>query len=468
MGGRRRGAGGRRYVGCTPVIMDVVSVVVRRPGHPERRVAIGEGVSHLGRAEDNDIVLTDIGVSRRHARLIVRAGTVFIEDLGSGNGTYFDGSRVNRQSVKDGDEFLIDPFRLQVEIEPLSDSRDGLTGDLEEVDDDDTAEIPIGPSGLPEPNVSGDPQVRLITLQGQRLAPSYPIRSGGLTIGRSEARDIILFDPAASRNHAAIEIFGGDIWFRDQGSGNGSFVNGHRVREQCLRHGDRVRVGSTEFRVEVTEASRQEIPTLPPSPALGRRLEERGPVAVPAVPTQVRVHPSTLQGPKLVALAAAGGFAIVLMMILGGLLAMYVLDRSDTQTRSSAAVAATDIPPERMAEFNEQMTKGNELFSDGEFLKSASKFYSAQMVAPGHPVAERMGAVACEYVVLDALNRGIRLRGMSEEEQRKDRNEAFKQARNALRGRGAVSDALRAVMDVQIVDPDNERARLLIEQLKAK
>lgn len=450
------------------MIMDVVSVVVRRPGHPERRVTVGDGVSHLGRAEDNDIVLTDIGVSRRHARLIVQAGTVFIEDLGSGNGTYFDGSRVNRQAVRDGDEFLIDPFRLQVEIEALSDSRDGLTGDLEEVDDDDTAEIPIGPSGLPESVANSDPQVRLITLQGQRLAPSYPIRSGGLTIGRSEARDIILFDPAASRDHAAIEIFGGDIWFRDQGSGNGSFVNGHRVREQCLRHGDRVRVGSTEFRVEVKEARKQELPTLPQGPVLGRRLEERAPVAIPAVPTQVRAHPSTLQGPKLIALAAAGGFAIVFMMILGGLLAMYVLDRSDPQTQRSPAAAAMEVPPERVVEFNELMANGTELFASGEFLKAASQFYSAQMVAPGHPNAERMGAVACEYVVLDSLNRGVRLRGMSEDEQRQLRKAAFKRAKDALRGRDSVPDSIRAVMDVQVIDPDNERARSLIKQLKAK
>ena len=40
----------------------------------------GLGVTHLGRAEDNDLVLTDIGVSRRHARILVQPGSVWIED----------------------------------------------------------------------------------------------------------------------------------------------------------------------------------------------------------------------------------------------------------------------------------------------------------------------------------------------------------------------------------------------------
>ena len=42
-----------------------VELVVRRPGHPERRLILGVGTIHLGRGEDNEIVLPDIGVSRR-------------------------------------------------------------------------------------------------------------------------------------------------------------------------------------------------------------------------------------------------------------------------------------------------------------------------------------------------------------------------------------------------------------------
>ena len=443
-----------------------VAVVVRRPGQPERRVSVGLGVAHLGRAEDNDIVLTDIGVSRRHARLVVQESGVTIEDLGSGNGTYFRGSRVNRQPVRDGDEFLIDPFRLVIEIEAIEPmAADGLTGDLEEVDDDDTAEIPIGPSGLPLSAEADGPQVRLVTLQGQRLAPSYLLRDGGLSIGRSEARDIILFDPAASRNHATIESFGGDIWFRDQGSGNGSFVNGHRVREQCLRDGDRVRVGSTEFRVEVVAPANAVTPGVPGAPIRRRRREEPTPAPVPAPPIPaLRTHPSALQGPKLVAVAAAGGFAIVFMMILGGLLAMYVLERSGSDSSANGAAVAAAVSPE----FAAAMSEGRSLFDGGDFLQAASKFYTAQLMEPNSDAAKRMGAVACEHVVLDELNKGVRLRGLSEADKQTRRSQAFADARRALRGRGEATDAIAALRDVQAFDPDNDRARELIEALKAQ
>ena len=74
------------------------------------------GVINLGRADDNDVVLTDIGVSRRHARILVQSDGVFVEDLSSGNGTYFRGMRVERQAIHTGDEVLIDPFTLGFEI----------------------------------------------------------------------------------------------------------------------------------------------------------------------------------------------------------------------------------------------------------------------------------------------------------------------------------------------------------------
>ena len=47
-----------------------------------------------------------------------------------------------------------------------------------------------------------------------------PVRPTGLTIGRSEARDVILFDPAASRNRATGGV-GVDMWLRDHGSDDG-------------------------------------------------------------------------------------------------------------------------------------------------------------------------------------------------------------------------------------------------------
>ncbi|WP_371530460.1 FHA domain-containing protein [Streptomyces sp. NBC_01283] len=58
----------------------------------------------IGRAADNDLVIDDLVVSRRHAELRVLAdGTYEIVDLGSHNGTYLNGQPVGRAPVASGD-----------------------------------------------------------------------------------------------------------------------------------------------------------------------------------------------------------------------------------------------------------------------------------------------------------------------------------------------------------------------------
>src|SRR5512133_3505846 len=57
------------------------------------------GSTTIGRAENNDIQIDNLAVSGNHARIIVDANTVTIEDLGSTNGTYIDGKRITRQKL---------------------------------------------------------------------------------------------------------------------------------------------------------------------------------------------------------------------------------------------------------------------------------------------------------------------------------------------------------------------------------
>jgi S1-C subfamily serine protease len=66
-----------------------------------------EGIS-LGRAESNQVILPSEdfpGVSSTHARVVVRNGSVHLEDLGSKNGTYIAGEAISRVSLEHGDVF---------------------------------------------------------------------------------------------------------------------------------------------------------------------------------------------------------------------------------------------------------------------------------------------------------------------------------------------------------------------------
>jgi len=62
----------------------------------------------VGRAQDCEIFLDDDGISRIHAQLEQdEFGSVIIEDMDSTNGTYFNGTRINRHQLRDGDKIQI-------------------------------------------------------------------------------------------------------------------------------------------------------------------------------------------------------------------------------------------------------------------------------------------------------------------------------------------------------------------------
>ncbi len=74
----------------------------------------------------------------------------------------------------------------------------------------------------------------------------------GTNIGRDgQSNDIVLDDPAVSRQHAKIRLEEGtrkrepQFYIYDLASANGTFVNGRRIQRQLLKDGDQIRLGET-------------------------------------------------------------------------------------------------------------------------------------------------------------------------------------------------------------------------------
>jgi ABC-type multidrug transport system ATPase subunit len=75
---------------------------------PTSKVRIQSKVMKIGRRPDNDIVVPDLGVSKQHAELrLSPTGRYQIIDLGSHNGTFVNGTRVNQAELKDDDIIAI-------------------------------------------------------------------------------------------------------------------------------------------------------------------------------------------------------------------------------------------------------------------------------------------------------------------------------------------------------------------------
>ena len=87
-------------------------LVVRRGPNVGARFLLDADSTVAGRHPEADIFLDDVTVSRRHAEF-VRVGTAFqVRDLGSLNGTYYDGVRIESALLSDGAEVQVGKFRL--------------------------------------------------------------------------------------------------------------------------------------------------------------------------------------------------------------------------------------------------------------------------------------------------------------------------------------------------------------------
>ena len=87
-------------------------LVVQRGPNAGARFLLDQDVTIAGRHPDADIFLDDVTVSRKHAEF-ARTGTSFeVRDLGSLNGTYFAGARVDAAPLVNGSEVQVGKFRL--------------------------------------------------------------------------------------------------------------------------------------------------------------------------------------------------------------------------------------------------------------------------------------------------------------------------------------------------------------------
>lgn len=107
---------------------DTMVFTIPRPSAPAARLRVvdAEGSEYLcefdgssltiGRAADNDLVLADGRVSRHHARITGRRGTLVYSDLGSTNGSRVNGAAVGELVLGAGDRIELGDSVLVVEV----------------------------------------------------------------------------------------------------------------------------------------------------------------------------------------------------------------------------------------------------------------------------------------------------------------------------------------------------------------
>ena len=86
-----------------PAAPAAILVVVEGPDQGFKFRIKPAAAMHLGRENDNDVILDDPATSRHHAEIVFRDGSYVVTDLRSANGTFVNDQRVDQRALADGD-----------------------------------------------------------------------------------------------------------------------------------------------------------------------------------------------------------------------------------------------------------------------------------------------------------------------------------------------------------------------------
>ena len=178
-----------------------------------------DAIVTIGRAQDNDIVINNLALSRRHAQVEFVDGAYEIIDLGSQNGVYSGNERVKgAKRLEDNETISLGTYKFAFHLESSDQPRSSEPRDASETQRlTDEQEQAVGPF--------------LVLTFNEVELQRFPLKGSLCQIGRAKECDIQIPERRLSRRHCEIECLSdGRYVVRDLGSQNGTFVNRRRIR----------------------------------------------------------------------------------------------------------------------------------------------------------------------------------------------------------------------------------------------
>ncbi|UCD84220.1 MAG: FHA domain-containing protein [Deltaproteobacteria bacterium] len=240
----------------------MAKLIIKKDKEAVEEFLLKEEGAGIGRDEGNEVILTDRSVSRRHARVFREGERWLLEDLGSSNGTFIEGRKIEKEELISGTEFRIGEFSITFEEEkkPVVDEdytiigRDAEGTAIAEKPEEGTRLEKVDPERtvcrdeLPEDAGEGFQKAMLVALGGPLEGETYPLNNAEFTIGRGGKNHLIITDPLVSLSHALIVPQGELFLLKDRESKNGTLVNGKPIKENTLKMGDIIKIGPQELR----------------------------------------------------------------------------------------------------------------------------------------------------------------------------------------------------------------------------
>lgn len=142
-------------------------MIVSIDGVVIKEVQLTKDRTTLGRRPYNDIVIDNLAVSGEHAAILMVGGEVFIEDLGSTNGTFINGKAVKKQLLQNGDTIEVGKYRIKFIHEKAA------------AGFEKTMVIKPGTAGMPVPGAAAPAMTPMPSVGGAPAAmPTMPATEG--------------------------------------------------------------------------------------------------------------------------------------------------------------------------------------------------------------------------------------------------------------------------------------------------
>lgn len=197
---------------------------------PDTEFELDEAVMTIGRGHKNDIIIQDNEVSRQHCRLVRVLDDYEIHDLGSTNGTFVNGKKVDEGGwLLSGDTLveLGDSITLEYKSNEMVTGTRPPTGVLNAIQTDKVFYLVIEQKDAEKPEI-------------------YVLDRLSITIGRDTTNDISLDTPEMSRHHMRLVLTVDGYALEDLNTLNGTSVNREKIAHQyILKHNDMIGVGTS-------------------------------------------------------------------------------------------------------------------------------------------------------------------------------------------------------------------------------
>ena len=96
---------------------------------------------------------------------------------------------------------------------------------------------------------------RLVLLSEGFTGKTYELKVEKTTVGRVADNAFEIVEASVSSHHAELHLRGNDIFVKDLGSTNGTFINGEKITEGVVKPGQILRIGMIEMRLETGDAA---------------------------------------------------------------------------------------------------------------------------------------------------------------------------------------------------------------------